>query len=150
MLQASTTHSVEHELAIYLFERLGTTKSLTYLHSFGSKERSILKMQKIIGIDSLATVYKATWCGLEVAMKSFNGPGNEEFLQEVRPLEGLSHSNIVSLLWYTTDARECHLIMELMDGNLGDLITKKMKENGHQGYPFSIPKALDLMLRIAK
>lgn len=111
---------------------------------------SNLKQLELLGKGASGTVHKAIWLGVEVAKKTFHGPRNPDFLQEVSILEGLSHPNIVSLLWYTTDKRKCHLIMELMDGDLYTLMQDRLGEKGHHGPPFNILEALDLMLQVAE
>jgi serine/threonine protein kinase len=47
-----------------------------------------------LGKGTAATVYKATWLGGEVALKTFDGPDNFDFNKEVSVLRGLSHPNI--------------------------------------------------------
>jgi serine/threonine protein kinase len=42
------------------------------------------------------------------------------------------------------------IIMELMDGDLQDLIEKRMEEKKGQGVPFNQREALDIIIQIAR
>ena len=128
-----------------------------------------------VGSGASGTIHKAKWLGVEVANKSFHGPGNPDFQQEVSILAGLNHPNIVSLFWCTSDEHKCHIIMELMDKDLNTLMeerlasrtggkhlgpltiseTLKMKERldsrtSKNHPPFTISETLDICLQVAE
>jgi serine/threonine protein kinase len=121
-------------------------------HSSRLEKISISSLRKVqvLGTGSFGDVHKANWLGIEVARKTFHGPSAADFEREVEILEGLSHPNIVSLLWHGRDERKCHMIMELMDGDLYSLMQERLEECGSNGPPFSISEAVHIMLQVAE
>ena len=111
---------------------------------------SSLKKVQVLGRGSFGDVWKANWLGIEVARKTFHGSSAADFEREVEILEGLNHPNIVTLLSHTRDERNCHMIMELMDGDLYSLMQERLEECGNNGPPFSISEAVHIMLQVAE
>jgi hypothetical protein len=162
--------SMEYQLAAFLLHRLEsrispgcmpvvgfqriTSGESGELPSSGSQSGLSLKVfgslrqSGILGKGSAATVYKAKWLGGKVAMKTFYGAGNHFFKKEVSILRGLSHPNIISLLWSTVDRRKCSIIVERMDGDLHTLMQVRLEGRGDQESPFCILEAVDIMLQV--
>ncbi|KAG0627212.1 hypothetical protein M758_2G182500 [Ceratodon purpureus] len=118
-----------------------------------SGSRPVIRMRSLkqitkLGSGSFGVVHKMNWLGFEVARKTFHGSSAPDFEQEIQILEGLCHPNIVSLLGYTRDARNCYMITELMEGDLNSLMQERL-ELGHGG-PFSMSEALHMMLQVAE
>ncbi|KAG0553636.1 hypothetical protein KC19_12G027000 [Ceratodon purpureus] len=111
--------------------------------------RSLKQIAKL-GSGSFGDVHKMNWLGFEVARKTFPGSSASDFEQEVQILEGLCHPNIVSLLGYTRDARNCYMIMELMDDDLYSLMQERLENCGTGDPPFSISEAVHMMLQVAE
>ncbi|KAG0587877.1 hypothetical protein KC19_2G198300 [Ceratodon purpureus] len=107
------------------------------------------KKVKQLGRGGSAQVYKVMWFGTPVAKKTFHGPRNEEFLQEVKILSQLCHPNITSMFCCHVNKRSCSIIMELMDGNLHDLMQSRLEENSDSP-PFSILEGVDIMLQVGE
>jgi tRNA A-37 threonylcarbamoyl transferase component Bud32 len=100
-----------------------------------------------LGKGSSATVYKIKWLGKHFAEKCFNVPENENIRKEVSILVGLSHPNIVPLFCYAIKKHSCSLVMELMDGDLLDLMQTNLESSET---PFELCEAVDIMLQIAE
>ncbi|KAH8958278.1 hypothetical protein BDL97_06G015500 [Sphagnum fallax] len=100
-----------------------------------------------LGKGSSATVYKIKWLGKHFAEKCFIGPENENIRKEVSILVGLSHPNIVPLFCYAINKHYCSLVMELMDGDLRDLMQTNLESSET---PFELCEAVDIMLQIAE
>lgn len=113
-------------------------------------EQENLKLVNLLGQGSMGTVYKAMWLGVEVAVKTFDEFSLEDY-QEASILEGLCHPNIISLLGLKMkDNHRCHMIMELMDGDLFSLMRERMRMRYYDGSPFSISEAIHIMLQVAQ
>ncbi|KAH9558619.1 hypothetical protein CY35_06G017200 [Sphagnum magellanicum] len=102
-----------------------------------------------IGKGGSATVHKVTWLGKDFAEKCFHGPENEDIQEEASLLAGLSHPNILPLFCYATRDHSCSLIMELMDGDLHQLM-ERLVNNESQDAPFELLEAVDIMLQVAE
>jgi hypothetical protein len=102
-----------------------------------------------IGKGGSATVHKVTWLGKDFAEKCFHGPENEDIQEEASLLAGLSHPNILPLFCYATRDHSCSLIMELMDGDLHQLM-ERLVNNESQDAPFELLEAIDIMLQVAE
>ncbi len=102
-----------------------------------------------IGKGGFATVHKVTWLGKDFAEKCFHGPENQGIREEASLLAGLSHPNILPLFCYATRDHSCSLIMELMDGDLHQLMERLMN-NESQDAPFELLEAVDIMLQVAE
>ncbi|KAG0586936.1 hypothetical protein KC19_2G128900 [Ceratodon purpureus] len=102
-----------------------------------------------LGRGASAKVYKVMWLGAPVAKKTFDGPENQDFLQEVKILSQLCHPNITSMFCCNVNKRRCSIIMELMDGNLHDMMQSRLEENSDSP-PFSILEGVDIMLQVGE
>ncbi|KAG0566038.1 hypothetical protein KC19_7G033300 [Ceratodon purpureus] len=102
-----------------------------------------------LGRGASAKVYKVIWLGTPVAKKTFDGPENQDFLQEVKILSQLCHPNITSMFCCNANKRRCSIIMELMDGNLHDMMQSRLEENSDSP-PFSILEGVDIMLQVGE
>jgi hypothetical protein len=102
-----------------------------------------------IGKGGSATVHKVTWLGKDFAEKCFHGPENQDIRKEASLLAGLSHPNILPLFCYATRDHSCSLIMELMDGDLHQLM-ERLVNNESQDAPFELLEAVDIMLQVAE
>ena len=146
------------ELAMFLLDRLNSTKlntgskSLEPFQSLGHPEIMVRSLKRLdrLGNGVSGIVHKATWLGAEVALKSFHGPANPEFLHEVSILAGLHHPNILSLFWYVTDEHKCQIIMELMDKDLNTLMEDRLDSGIRNHPPFTISETLDIILQVAE
>jgi len=98
---------------------------------------------------SFATVHKVTWLGKDFAEKCFHVPKNQNIQEEASLLTGLSHPNILPLFCYTTRDHSCSLIMELMDGDLHQLM-ERLVNNESQDALFELLEAVDIMLQVAE
>ncbi|XP_050378204.1 light-sensor Protein kinase-like [Argentina anserina] len=89
------------------------------------------------------------WLGESFASRQFYGE-IEPLLPEISSLLSLSHPNIVHCLCAFTDEekKECFLIMELMNKDLGSYI--KEIYGPRKRIPFTLHVAIDLMLQIAR
>ncbi|KAH9567479.1 hypothetical protein CY35_03G029700 [Sphagnum magellanicum] len=102
-----------------------------------------------IGKGGSATVHKVTWLGNDFAEKCFHGQENEVMQKEASLLAGLSHPNILPLFCCATRDHSCSLVMELMDGDLRQLMEDLMN-NESEGPPFELLEAVDIMLQVAE
>jgi len=103
-----------------------------------------------IGRGAYGTVHKASWLGIDVAVKTFYGTDNPVFKREMPILAGLSHPNIVSFLCHGKDIGECCLVMELMDGDLFSLMKERLRSDRTRSSPFSVFEEFDVILQIAE
>jgi hypothetical protein len=103
-----------------------------------------------IGKGGSASVHKVVWLGKHFAEKCFFGPENKHFQEEASLLAGLSHPNILPLFCFVTRAHSCSLVTELMDGDLHELMRKRLENNEIQGVPFKLLEAIDIMLQVAE
>jgi len=103
-----------------------------------------------IGRGASAIVHKVTWLGKDFAEKCFHGPENEDILQEVSLLAGLSHPNILPLFCYAIGDHCCSLVMELMDEDLHSLMTRRLGNEETLDAPFKLLEAVDIMLQVAE
>jgi serine/threonine protein kinase len=118
---------------------------------------STLKLKRRLGRGGSdnADVFLSTWHHYsnvqDVAQKMFlvrsNGYGS--FRNEVSIMAKLNHPNIVRLLCYAEDHRTQSIVMELMDGDLNDLLERRLTEDATREVPFSMDEAVDMMLQIA-
>jgi len=159
LIESGEASDNDFELATILLARivrlrqqsshLGTSQSLQLsLHE--RADFSSLKYDVRIGNGGFATVYKAIWCGVEVAVKTFHGPENPEFRKEVSICARVTHPNTASLLFYGVENGECSIVMELMDGDLQSLMRTRLRCNRTRESPFCMFVVLDLMLQIAE
>jgi hypothetical protein len=152
----------ERDLATYLLQRLlrvqGNRASFTSTSSFWGAvdDKSFwgrlfqwVKPSERLGKGMAATVHKATWLGMPVAKKTFQGHDNPDFTQEVGILGKLCHPNITSMFCCAKEKRWCAIIMELMDEDLHDLIQRRLTGN-NDSYPFPLLEAVDIMLQIGE
>jgi len=102
-----------------------------------------------IGKGGSAIVRKVTWRGNDFAEKCFHGPENKAMQKEASLLAGLSHPNILPLFCCVTRDFSCSLVMELMDGDLRQLMEDLMN-NESQVAPFELLEAVDIMLQVAE
>jgi tRNA A-37 threonylcarbamoyl transferase component Bud32 len=107
------------------------------------------KKAEQLGRGASAKVYKVMWLGTPVAKKTFVGPENQEFLQEVKILSELCHPNTTSMFCCNTNKRSCSIIMELMDGSLHDMMQSRLEEN-NDSPPFTILEGVDIMLQVGE
>jgi serine/threonine protein kinase len=157
--------SLSHEnkdLAIYLLRRLKRVKpipaSIMSIFSlistndggfFGKLFKRIQQPVRLGTCGSGATVDKAMWLETVVAVKTFYGPDDPDFMKEVEILKGLCHPNITSMFCSAMDRRRCSIIMELMDEDLHALMQRRLDANSDSP-PFSILEAYDIMLQIGE
>jgi hypothetical protein len=158
LTQSRKPGNADEQQVMFLLERLrgrglhlsADSPEPNHSSRLGKISMSSLKKVQVLGRGSFGDVHKANWLGIEVARKTFHGPSAADFEREVEILEGLSHPNIVSLLWHGRDERKCHMIMELMDGDLYSLMQERLEECGSNGPPFSISEAVHIMLQVAE
>ncbi|KAG0608811.1 hypothetical protein M758_8G134600 [Ceratodon purpureus] len=97
-------------------------------------------------------VYKTIYHRGNVAEKRSVTAYNEDFKRELTVLADLKHHpNIVTLIGFAMGSRSCSIIMEMMDGDLHDLMRMRMSERKTTPTgPFSLKDAVQIMLRIAQ
>ena len=118
---------------------------------------STLKLKRRLGRGGSdnADVFLSTWHHYsnvqDVAQKMFlvRSDGYGSFRNEVSIMAKLNHPNIVRLLCYAEDHRTQSIVMELMDGDLNDLLKRRLAEDTTREVPFSMDEAVDVMLQIA-
>ena len=118
---------------------------------------SNLKLKRRLGRGGSdnADVFLSTWhhssTVQDVAQKMFlvRSMGNQSFQNEVSIMAKLNHRNIVRLLCYGEDQRTHSIVMELMDGDLNDLLRRRLAEDTTREVPFSMNEAVGMMLQIA-
>ena len=162
--ERSSFRGWENDLANYLLQRLSRVQangaSFTSGSSLGAvNEESLwkrlskwVKPTERLGKGSAATVHKATWLAIQVAKKTFEGHENPDFMKEVGILGRLYHPNITSMFCCdkATNNRWCAIIMELIDGDLHDLMRQRCNENNDSHWPFTILEAVDIMHQISE
>lgn len=116
---------------------------------------SSLKVVKQLGRggSDIITVYLSTWLHPDngVAQKRFIGSHNECFVNEVSIMADLEHTNVVRLLRYATDRRSCSIVMELMDGDLHDLMRRRRLDGIETPTgPFTMDDGVCVILQIAR
>jgi hypothetical protein len=158
LIQFSKLNGEEHELATFLRDRsrLIRTPDSHASSQLNFYERDITKLKRMkkLGKGASATVYKATWLGIEVAMKTFHNSDDADFKREVSVLARLCHPNVMSLLFYgvlshgVDHAAECSIVMEVMEDDLESLMKELVRSN--HGHPFTILEAIGIMLQIAQ
>jgi serine/threonine protein kinase len=89
----------ENDFKKYLYNILNSDQDNLFL------EKEDIKFQRKIAVGGFASVYKAKFKGITVAVKVINFPklSNqtwEEFLKEVKLLKRLRHPNIVNIFYY--------------------------------------------------
>ncbi|KAG0580357.1 hypothetical protein KC19_4G167800 [Ceratodon purpureus] len=150
------------DLATYLLQRLrrvipetGSTIPKYSLVSaddrgfWGKLFKRVQETGRLGTCGSGATVDKATWLGTLVAVKTFYGPEDSEFIKEVDIVRRLCHPNITSMFCSAMDRRRCSIVMELMDEDLLALMQRRLDQN-IDSPPFSIWEAIDIMLQIGE
>ena len=153
-LELNSLKAEDSNLAKYLLHRLvrvgpnPTSEDDSVLVRLFEWVSSSMKAEQL-GPGASATVYKVMWLGTRVAKKTFDGPENQDFLQEVKILSQLCHPNITSMFCCNANKRRCSIIMELMDGNLHDMMQSRLEENSDSP-PFSILEGVDLMLQVGE
>lgn len=98
----------------------------------------------------VANQYKEIqWMGESFAMRHFFGE-IEPLNSEITSLLSLAHPNIMQYLcgFYDEEKKECFLVMELMNKDLGSHIKEVI--GPRRRIPFSLPVAVDLMLQVAR
>ncbi|KAG0600810.1 hypothetical protein M758_11G061900 [Ceratodon purpureus] len=161
-LQLSSLKGGERDLATYVLQRLlrmeanPTTfqSGLTLewgdndMESFWNSMFKWVKPAEQLVKATASTVHRASWLGIVVAQKTFHGPNNPDFLQEVGILGKLCHPNIMSMFCCANTKPSCDVIMELMDGDLHDLIQKRCRNEN--ACPFPVFEAVEIMLQIGE
>ncbi|KAG0590699.1 hypothetical protein KC19_1G120600 [Ceratodon purpureus] len=162
-LELNSLKGEERDLASYLLQRLlrvdANRVSLTIpaSSSWALKDEEgfwgglfkWVKPAERLGKGAAAVVHKATWLGIQVAKKTFQGHDNPDFMQEAGILGKLCHPNVTSMFCCAKDKRSCAIIMELMDEDLHDLMQRRCNGNNNS-QPFQILEAVDIMLQISE
>ncbi|KAG0628379.1 hypothetical protein M758_1G022600 [Ceratodon purpureus] len=140
----------ESLLAKYLSQRLSQYLTGSVQLSDWRIQYSNLRPGRRLGKGSAGLVRKSVWFGEEVAEKTFEGPPQLNFINEIKILAGLAHPNIVPLLGYAVDGNKCVIVMELMDGDLSSLMEERLREHPTRKFPFTVFEAVDMMLQTAE
>ena len=110
--------------------------------------------QDMLGVSDKGWVIRTQYFGEECAMKRLDISTTElNDGTNVQPpdLARLWHPHIVNLMDYWTEESYLFLVMELMDGDLAELIANKSRTGSDKTKsPFSLVEAVDIMLQIAK
>ncbi|KAG0602912.1 hypothetical protein M758_10G051000 [Ceratodon purpureus] len=106
------------------------------------RERKVDLTQVILGVSHSALVIKCEDSGKEYALKRVNGLDLKQPI-----LAHLFHPHVVRLLDFWRENGFLFLAMELMEGDLAELIARRLKESK---MPFTMDVAVDFMLQIAK
>lgn len=124
-----------------------TSEGTDSLHEFLKIGRSDLKFRDIIEEGS---VYRASWLGCEVAVKSFHRVNNYT-PKDGDLLKELPHPHIVQLLGYCVNDDYNYLVMELMKTDLNHTIRNYcLAGNPLMAWtPFTDSEALDIITKLA-
>jgi len=139
------------DIAIYLLQRLSGGEPCATSEDEGLLQKLykfVKGADQRLGKGATGTVYLATWLGMPVAQKTFDGPENEDFMKEVKILSTLRHPNIMSMFCCKKTDRSCSIVMELMDGDLRDLLLRSEQKSGSP--PFLILESVDIMLQVGE
>lgn len=94
--------------------------------SSGTIDLSQVRQEKLIGRGSFGDVWKGTWHGTDVAVKSVlanTEKMKEAVLREVSIMQNMRHPNCVALLGYAwTETEEVKLVMEYLAGGSLDKV----------------------------
>lgn len=148
---SSNLSKEERQLADYVVKRrqIGSGNIRHDEDTWKVEYRNLQRLGKI-GRGASASVHTTLWCGIHFAEKCYSLTNNHEVKHEVAILSNLSHSNIVSLVCYAMGARQCSLVMERMDGDLHNLMEKRMEESVDRSTPFELFEAVHIIRQIAE
>jgi serine/threonine protein kinase len=103
------------------------------------------KLEEVVGIGGMATVYRATTEQGPVAVKMMHehladkGSLRKRFLREARILDQVDHPNSIKVFDQgTADGGEAYFVMELLDGWEVEVVWK------NKGESFPVPEALEI------
>jgi serine/threonine protein kinase len=125
----------------------------TTIHLLPTIEPENTQFLRALGSGAFGQVFEAEWLGQKVAQKMFRGYDSKSFLLEANILAGLCHPNIVQIFGVSTTASDCSILMELMQGDLGQAIAvcdQRTSTSDHRKQGFALPVALDIMLQMAE
>lgn len=108
-----------------------------------------LHVKRRIGSGSFGEVKEIIWMGENFAMRHMF-TNVEIFLHEVSAMSKLLHPNLLQALspFVDKDRSECCLVTELMHKDLRSFINEN--SSPRKRIPFSLPRAIDIMLQIAR
>ena len=110
--------------------------------------------QDMLGVSDKGWVIRTESSGKDCALKRLDISTTECYDDtNFKPpdLARLRHPHIVDLMHYWTEHSYLFLVMELMDGDLAELIANKSRKGPDKTKaPFSLVEAVDIMLQIAK
>ena len=151
-LELNSLRGSNRDLASYLLQRLLRVEPNTPTDSDDgtllSKLFAWVVPAEQVGRGASATVYKAMWLGTPVAKKTFHGSNNPDFLKEIKILSKLRHPSITSMFCCAKNERNCSIIMELMDGDLYQVMQRRC--DTRNSAPFPTLEAIDIMLQIGE
>lgn len=103
-------------------------------------------------LDALALVHSGYWLSCKFAIKLFKSKeaswNRDQLLKEVGSLIKLRHPHIVQLIGFAEASETSYLLMELMDGDLRQLIRKRNQPEGVG--PFMRSEVISIITQIAK
>ncbi|CAK9191814.1 unnamed protein product [Sphagnum troendelagicum] len=109
-------------------------------------DASDMKITRALGKGAHNLIFEVDWLGCKLAAKYYLF-----VLHEVKQLSKLRHPHVVQIVGYSKIEDLDVMIMELMDGNLEDLIKDCMQKNGSSNSgPFSQEVTLDILYQIAR
>ncbi|KAG0612962.1 hypothetical protein M758_6G066100 [Ceratodon purpureus] len=149
VLRSGKSSISEQQLAAFILDRLHKRSTES---SQSSLSEAVLNLRHgdlhQVGKGASATVYRWTWLGAELVVKTFYGGDNKDFSKEVSVLKELSHPNIITILCFAKGDSKCSIVMEKMDEDLDSLIQKRKESRGPNEPPFCLLEAIDIMLQI--
>jgi serine/threonine protein kinase len=104
-----------------------------------------LQVGECIGAGTTAEVYKASWHGTDVAVKTLRGPLPSEFQRELAVLSQFRHPHLVLFMGVSTAAGHPKIISELCEGGTLFRLLHQQKE-----VPLSWPQRLKIATDTAK
>jgi serine/threonine protein kinase len=142
----SVPQGAVEKLAEYVLRKLRATNSdHGYLHSI---EYDDVKLKKLLGEGSFASVLRCELLGVKAAAKVFRTP--DAAVQREAELQGrLRHPNVVQFIGYAVKQNQHIIVMELMEMDLRRYLEENVHEN-QSGPPLPLLLAVDIMLQLAE
>ena len=156
ILSSNPSKTDEFQLATILYKRLEVKQAMLTTGGRLKEPDERLKIDsralgegRRLGQGGSGYVNECTWYGAKVALKHIACNKHDDGLKEFLISSGLNHPNIVHMLGYSYNERECIIVMELMDMDLSSLIQERLRNLPNDSTPFNIQEVVDLMLQVA-
>jgi serine/threonine protein kinase len=141
---ANTIVNKNHEQEEHALFYEGVTQSKEALPFDMKINPKDIKVGKQIGKGTYGVVHEASWLGCKLVVKIVKSNSIHVLQKEVAILSKLRHPHIVLLVGFCVDDGRSMIVMEQLDGDLGQLIKEQSKNP-----PFSQHVAIDIISQIA-